>query len=138
MTGTLAGGAFLPLPLMRAVRAGAGAGGSSGALKGRRWEVNARLDLRDPLVAAAWATFRDDPASGDAIGALGAAIRDRAALDVRTYGTSGTSGGASAGIAEGVVLRGEYEHLDDRSQLIAAASRPSGGLWEPRLDCVSA
>ena len=136
VTGTLAGGASLPLPVPRALRANAG--GSSGALKGRRWEVNARLDLRDPLAAAAWERFRDNPASGDAIGALGAAIRDRAALDVRTYGTSGTSGGAGAGIAGGVVLRGEYEHIDERSQLIAASSRPSGGLWEPRVDCVSA
>jgi hypothetical protein len=134
VTGTLAAGAALPFPLLRALRGGAG--GSSGALKGRRWEVNARLDLRDPLVAAAWKRFRDDPAGGAAIGALGAAIRDHAALDVRTYRTSGTSGGANAGIAEGVVLRGEYEHSDDRSELLAASSRPSGGLWEPRIDCV--
>ena len=83
-TGTLAGGASLPLPALRALRASAG--GFSGSLKGRRWEANARLDLRDPLVAAAWGQFRDDPTSGAAIGALGAAIRDRAALDVRTYG----------------------------------------------------
>jgi hypothetical protein len=87
-------------------------------------------------VAAAWKRFRDDPAGGAAIGALGAAIRNHAALDVRTYRTSGTSGGANAGIAEGVVLRGEYEHSDDRSELLAASSRPSGGLWEPRVDCV--
>lgn len=135
-TGALAGGASLPLPMLRSLRASAG--GFSGSLMGRRWEANARLDLRDPVVAAAWKQFRDDPTSGAAIGALGAAIRDRAALDVRTYGTAGTSGGVSAGVSEGVVLRGEYEHTDDRSRLIAASSRPAGGLWEPRLDCVSA
>ena len=139
VTGTLAGGGALPLAVTSALRAArAGAGGSSGSLKGRRWEVNARLDLRDPFVAAAWARFRDDPASAAAIGALGAAIRDHASLDVRTYGTEGTSGGVSAGIAEGVRLGGEYEHSDDRSELIAASSRPSGGLWEPRIDCVPA
>ena len=134
-TGTLAGGAALPLPLMRTLRASAG--GFSGSLRGRRWEANARLDLRDPLVAAAWKQFRGDPTSVDAIGALGAAIRDHAALDVRTYASAGTSSGVNAGISEGIVFRGEYEHTDDRSQLIAASSRPSGGLWEPRIDCVS-
>lgn len=133
VTGTLAAGAALPLAVTRALRAG----GSSGALKGRRWEANARLDLRDPLVAAVWAQFRDDPASTAAIGALGAAIRDRAALDVRTYGTAGTSGGGSAGLSAGFRVGGEYEHTDDRAELLAASSRPSGGLWEPRIDCVS-
>ena len=137
-TGAVAGGASLPLAVTRALRAArASAGGSSVSLEGRRWEVNARLDLRDPLVAAAWKDFRDDPASGAAIAALGAAIRDRAALDVRTYGTASASGGGGAGIAMGVRLGGEYEHTDDRSELIAASSRPSGGLWEPRLDCVA-
>jgi hypothetical protein len=139
VTGTLAAGASLPLVVSGALReARAGGGGSSGSLMGRRWELNARLDLRDPLVAAAWGRFRDEPTSGAAMRALGAAIRDHAAIDVRTYRTSGTSGGFSAGIAEGVRLGGEYEHTDDRSELIAASSRPSGGLWEPRLDCVSA
>ena len=139
VTGTLAGGAALPLSVTKALRAArANAGGMSGSLKGRRWEVNARLDLRDPRVAAAWKRFRDDPASGAAIAALGAAIRDQAAIDVRTYGTAGTSGGAGAGISGGVRFGGEYEHTDDRSELIAASSRPSGGLWEPRIDCVTA
>ena len=139
VTGTLAAGGALPLVVTSALRsARAGAGGFSGSLKGRRWEVNARLDLRDPFVAAAWARFRDDPASGAAIGALGAAIRDRAALDVRTYRTAGTSGGGSAGLSAGIRIGGEYEHTNDTSELIAASSRPSGGLWEARVDCVSA
>ena len=137
-TGALAAGASLPLAVARALRgARTNAGGSPGSLKGRRWEVNARLDLRDPLAAAAWRQFRDDPASGAAMRALGAAIRGRAAIDVRTYGTAVTSGGCSAGIAGGVRLGGEYEHTDDRSELIAASSRPSGGLWEPRIDCLA-
>jgi hypothetical protein len=137
-TGTLAAGGSLPLAVTSALRAArVSAGGSSGSLKGRRWELNARLDLRDPLAAAAWAQFRDDPTSSTAIRALGAAIRDHAAVDVRTYRTTSTSGGFAAGIAEGVRLGGEYEHTDDRSELIAASSRPSGGLWEPRIDCVT-
>ncbi len=136
-TGSAAGGAALPLFVTRSLRsARANAGGMPGSLGGRRWELGARLDLRDPVVAAAWARFRDDPTSGDAIRALGAAIRDLAALDVRTYRTSSTSGGVAAGIAGGVRLGAEYEHTDDRSELIAASSRPSGGLWEPRIDCV--
>lgn len=139
VAGTLAAGASLPLTVQSALRGAHGAaGGASGSLKGRRWEVDARLDLRNPLVAAAWTRLRDDPTSGDAIQALGEAIRDHAALDVRTYATASTSGGAGAGISRGIRVGGEYERTDDRSELIAAASRPSGGLWEPRIDCVSA
>lgn len=135
-SGTLAGGAALPPSLARAL------GGRAAVLsvdgRGRRVELAARLDLRDPLVAAAWQRFRDDPASGDAISGLGAAIRDRAHLDVRMYGTKITSSGASAGLGQIVQAGGEYDHTVEDSRLLAASSRPSGGLWEQRSDCLRA
>ncbi len=138
-TGSGSLGAMLPLRATSTLReATARAGGFSGSLRGRRWELGARLDLRDPVAAAAWARFRRGPASAGAIGALGAAIGDQAQLDVRTYRTAGTSGGGGAGIALGVRLGVDLEHADDRSTLIAAASRPPAGLWEPRIDCVRA
>lgn len=138
-TGSGSLGATLPLGASSTLRAATvRAGGFSGSLRGRRWELGARLDLRDPEVAAAWARFRRDPASAGAIGALGAAIGDHAQLDVRTYRTAGTSAGGGAGISVGVRLGADVEHTDDRSTLIAASSRPPAGLWEPRIDCVPA
>ena len=132
--GALAAGAALPPGLSRAL-------GSATALSveggGRRWELAARLDLRDPLVATAWRRFRADPASPAAIGLLGAAIRDRAHVDVRAYRTDSTSDGAAAGIAAGVQVGGEFDHTVERSRLLAARSRPAGGLWEQRFDCVA-
>lgn len=110
--------------------------GMSSRVGGRRVELSGRLDVRDPLVAAAWRRFRDDPTSGDAIRALGAAIRDRALLDVRVYRTDTTSDGAAAGLGAGVQVGGEYEHSVETSRLLGARSRGAGGLWETRLDCL--
>ena len=132
--GSVSAGSALPPGLSRAF-GGATALSANGA--GRRWELTARLDLRDPVAAAAWRRFRDEPASGEAIGLLGAAIRDRAHLDVRAYRTDSTSSGAAAGVAGGVQLGGEFDHTVERSRLLAARSRPAGGLWERRLDCVA-
>lgn len=133
--GTLGAGATLPVGL-----AGALGGGSAWSARtgGRRWELTARLDLRDPVVATAWRDVRHDPRSGDAIRTLGETIRERAHLDVRAYRTDSTSSGAAAGIAEVVRVGGALDHTIDRSRLLTAASRPPGGLWEQRLDCVRA
>ncbi|HWI09314.1 MAG TPA: hypothetical protein VNT54_17575 [Solirubrobacteraceae bacterium] len=135
----LAAGTALPPSFARAL---GGERGSASALSartgGRRLELAGRLDLRDPLAAAAWRRFRGDPTGSDAIRGLGAAIRDRAHLDVRAYRTDLTTGGAVAGVALGVQVGGEYEHTVETSRLLAARSRPAGGLWERRLDCVPA
>ncbi len=135
-SGEVAAGAALPTGLAGPLGV-RGGGAAQLALKGRRWEVGARVDLRDPAVAAAWAAFRHDPTSADAIGALGAQLR-RAHLDVRTYAVSSESDGAGAGIAAGLRLAGEIDHTTDRARLLAAATRPPGGLWERRTDCVAA
>ena len=133
--GTLAGGGALPPALARAFSGRVDAFSADG--RGRRFELAARLDLRDPLVAAAWARFRDDPGSGAAIRGLGEAIRDRAHLDLRAYRTNSTLSGASAGVGLGVQIGGEVEHTTEHSRLLAAVSRPAGGLWEQRLDCLA-
>ncbi|MDP8967680.1 MAG: hypothetical protein M3N04_03685, partial [Actinomycetota bacterium] len=96
-----------------------------------------RLDLRDPLVAAAWNRFRDDPSSADAIRGMGATIRDRAHLDLRSYRTRSTITGGAAGVGQIVQIGGEYDHAIESSRLLAASSRPPGGLWEQRADCVA-
>ncbi len=133
--GTLAAGAALPLGLAGALGGGSGWSARTG---GHRWELTARLDLRDPVVAAMWADVRHNPSSRDAIRALGETIRDRAQLDVRAYRTDSTSSGAAAGISGVVRVGGAFDHTIDSSRLLTAASRPPGGLWEQRLDCARA
>lgn len=103
---------------------------------GRRWEAEARLDLTDPRVAAAWAAFRRDPASLAAISALGARLRDRARLDVRSYATADDRSGVGAqvGYGGGVGFTADHDRRDSR--LLGASTRPPGGAWEQRSDCV--
>ena len=133
--GTLNGGTMLPPGIADALRAGA-AGQANIAMRGRRWEMSARVDLRDPRVAAAWAAFRRDPTSAATIRALGAQLREQAVVDVRSYAVRTESSGLSAGLALGLKLGGEFDRTIDRATLLTAATRPPGGLWEPRLDCV--
>jgi len=104
---------------------------------GRRWELGARADLTDPAVATAWRRFRGSPASPAAISGLGQALRERAHLDVRAYRMRSSSAGTAVGLSLGFRLGAETEHEIDRFNLLAASSRPPGGLWEPRLDCVA-
>lgn len=132
-TGLVEAGSTLPgalaAPLARA----------DGALdaRGRRWEISARVSLAAPGVAAAWRSFRRAPGSPDAIRALGIALREHARLDVRTYRVHTSADGVSGRLAlAGLRLGGEIEHTIDRSQLVAAATRPPFGLWEARVDCV--
>jgi len=134
--GTIAAGVALPVALKRVLR-GARGDASLGDLGGRRWELAARLDLRDPIVRASWARFRRDPTSGAAIKALGETIRDRAHLDVRAYRTASTLRGGEVGISAGVRVGGEYDHVTDEARLLAASSRPPAGLWERRFDCLA-
>lgn len=135
--GMIAAGVGLPVALKRAFRGARGAA-AVGDVGGRRWEFAARLDLRDPVVRSTWVRFRRAPTSAAAIRALGETIRDRAYLDVRAYRTGSIARGGEAGIAGGVRIGGEYDHIIDEARLLTASSRPPAGLWERRLDCVAA
>jgi hypothetical protein len=135
-TGRVAGGASLPSGIADALQA-ALPGTSSSSTSGRRWELGARVDLRDPAVAGAWEAFRGAPTSAAAIRALGASLHSHATVDVRTYALDGTASGVGGSVALGVRLGGEYEHAVDRAKLLAAARRPPFGVWEARTDCVA-
>ena len=105
-------------------------------LRGRRWDLGARLDLRDPDLAAAWAAFRHHPTDTEAIRGLATALRTRAQLDTRTYAVSTEYDGGAVGAGFGGRFGGELDHTIDRTRLLTAATRPPGGLWEQRADCV--
>lgn len=135
--GTIAAGIALPVALKRVLRGARGAAAIGGA-GGRRWELSARLDLRDRAVQATWARFRRAPTSVAARRALGETIRDHGHLDVVAYRTGSTARGAEVGVAGGVRVGGEYDHIVDEARLLSASTRPPGGLWERRLDCMAA
>lgn len=135
-TGLLAAGATLPIGIARRAKIRADAGLMK--LRGRRWEFGARLDLRDPAVAAAWAAFRHDPANPGAIRGLAAALHTRAHVDVRAYSVGSESAGGALVAGAGLRIGGELDRTIDRARLLAAASRPPGGVWEQRADCVAA
>jgi hypothetical protein len=135
-TGMISGG-VLPLALQRGLGRTYAAEATT-KMTGRRWELGVRLDLRDPQVRANWARFRAHPTSAGAIRALAETVRDRAYLDARAYGIDTSADGVAAGIAGGVRIGGEYDHVVDRARLLGASSRPPAGLWERRVDCVAA
>jgi hypothetical protein len=134
-SGSVAAGELPPPGLARPLEQAAVPGAALSA-SGRRWELDARVDPRDPGVAAAWRAFRRAPASPAAIRRLGEQLRDRAALDVRSYRLDSSSEGVALAGALGLRFGGELEHATDRSKLLTAARRPPFGLWEARADCL--
>ncbi|MDP9399616.1 MAG: hypothetical protein M3P39_01385 [Actinomycetota bacterium] len=103
----------------------------------RRWELDARAPLSDPAVADALAVWRRAPGDVTAARALGAALAERAALDARVYDVRRSEEGTAAGVSVGPHGVGvSVRRVRERAVLVTAASRPAGGLWEPRRDCV--
>ncbi len=118
-------------------QAGASVGTGASATAGTsRWEAEARVGLDDPEVAAALRAWRSAPASGDAVLGLGRALRDRARIDVRRYARDASSD--DDGVDAGMGVRAGVQWGRDReaTRLLSAVTRPPGGLWERRLDCV--
>jgi hypothetical protein len=103
-----------------------------------RWEAEARVSLDDPAVRGALRAWRRSPASLDAVRALGVALRDRARVDVRRYTreASSDSDGGSLGLGPRVGV--ELSRSREATRLVSAATRPPGGLWERRVDCLAA
>ena len=101
-------------------------------------EVRARLDPSDPVVRAALDAWRRAPGSVSALAGLGRAARDRAAVDVRTFSTTRSDHmrGAQAALA-GLAVGGEFGSEGLVSALVEQRSRPVGGVWEERTDCVA-
>jgi hypothetical protein len=110
--------------------------GPSARAGGTRWEAQATVGLDDPEVLAALRAWRAAPVSDHAVAGLGRALRDRARLDLRRYAREGTSD--SDGVSGGAALRLALERgrSSESTRLVAASTRPPGGLWEQRLDCV--
>lgn len=113
---------------------------------GKRWnvgdrEVEARLDLTDPsLAAVAEALVRSarERRGGDTAAALRELVRnvgDEAAIDVRRYET--TTSGRPWGVSGAFGVKAGVGMQTSRTtrRLVGARTRPPGGTWETRLDC---
>ena len=130
--------ARLRLPPAVAQRLKAAVAGGS-----RAYETSARLDLTGPAAAAeveqllgALRSGRLGDAAAGAM-ALGRAIAERGAVDVQHFTTDRKAYGAGGALGAGVKGGLEAEVSTVTKTLSGAWSRPPGGVWEERLDCIS-
>jgi hypothetical protein len=101
-----------------------------------RWEAEARVSVTDPATLAAFAAWRRDPLSADAVRHLGKTLYDRGRLDVRRYARTAGSDSDGFNASLGVRFGVDVEHDTESLRLLRASTKPPGGLWEPRVDCV--
>jgi hypothetical protein len=164
-TGTVDGDVQLALTVDRAGRwtdlAVVGSGDASGAASpprgadrltdtlgvptagGRRWTVEAHLDLSDPGNAAAAHGVVDallgvrPAAVRDAADDLARRVRQQAVVDVRTYALDRASSGFDVKAGDGFAgLSANHERSTEKTRLIAARTRGLDGQWRSRDDCL--
>jgi Flp pilus assembly pilin Flp len=108
----------------------------------RRRDVQVRVDLTRAEVGQGVAGILRGLASADAGRARSAAVAlgrwaaDEGWVDQREYGAASTTEGLDVELAlgAGLGIRDQDTHRTER--LLSARTRPPGGLWEDRTDCV--
>jgi Flp pilus assembly pilin Flp len=98
-------------------------------------ELHARLDLDSPQLRDALTAWVHAPLSTSRLYALGAAARDNAALDARSFHAESQQGRSGFDVAAGLSIGGSVTHASSVAELESERSRPLGGVWEDRLDC---
>lgn len=109
----------------------------------RRRDVQLRVDLTRPEVGRGVGAVLRNRAHGDADRTREAAVRlgrwaaDEGWVDQREYRVASGTEGPDLEIALGVKLgfRNQRSHSSER--LVDARTKPPGGLWEDRADCVA-
>jgi hypothetical protein len=96
------------------------------------------VSLDDPAVREALRAWRRSPTSLDAVRALGVALRDRARVDVRRYTRQASSDSDGGALGLGPRVGVELSRDREATRLVSAVTRPPGGLWERRVDCLAA
>lgn len=123
--------------------AGAGRIGRGGGAPPDRVHGEARLDLTVPANLAAvrrllGAVRAADPAAAlAAAGEVAARLAEGGRLDVAAYATESTGYGGGGDLGLGARAGVNAEVTRSESRLLDAWSRPAGGVWERRLDCLS-
>lgn len=112
----------------------------------RRLELDARLDLSvvdnadavRRLLASLAPVHPDPAAAATAAREIAALLAREGDLDVRAYTTSSSTHAVGGSVALGAKIGGDVEVNHGSSRLVSAWSRPTGGVWELRVDCVRA
>lgn len=110
----------------------------------REREVQLRLDLTRPELGRDLRALLGGLGDGDAATAVGAALRlgrwaaTEGWVDEREYRTETHGSGREGELALGLRLGFHEREQRSRSTLVAARSRPPGGIWESRDDCLAA
>ena len=110
---------------------------------GRRWVVEAHLDLSDAgnlaaakrLVAGVQALPPNPAAVAGAAADLARRIDERAVVDLRTYALDRAVDGFEVHAGKGVGLGGGHESSTEHTRLIGASTRGLDGQWRRRDDC---
>jgi hypothetical protein len=114
---------------------------------GGRAELDARLDLTVPenlaLTKAALASMAVNPGTDVALAMpallrLASRIEEGGRMDLRVYKGSSSTTGAGGSIGVGGRYGADVSRDEQTLDLLAASSRPPGGVWEPRVDCTGA
>lgn len=110
-------------------------GGPSGSVGGRRHEVEVTADPDDPAIRAALRAFGQgkDPST---LKALARAVYDHGRIDRRSYEVGGDDKSAGGSVALGAKVGAGFEHRTENMKLVDAQTRPPGGVWEQRFDCL--
>lgn len=109
----------------------------------REREVQLRLDLTRPELAREVGVLLRGLRGGDSAAARGAAARlgrwaaAEGWIDEREYRVETTGTGREGELALGLRLGFHERDQRSRATLVTARSRPPGGIWEAREDCVS-
>lgn len=109
--------------------------GPKGKAGGNRREIEITADPDDPSILAALGDLRRHPGAG-AMKALTTAIYERGRVDRRTYEAGSDHDGINGSVALGAKVAAGYDQTSEHAKLIDAETRPPGGLWEKRFDCV--
>lgn len=110
---------------------------------GRRRDVQLRVDLTRPEVAQGLGGVLGELRLRDVDRARAAAIRlgrwaaDEGWIDQREYGVGRTTEGPDLEIALGLKLGFHAQATTAAERLLSARTKPPGGLWEERTDCVA-
>jgi hypothetical protein len=110
----------------------------------RRRDVQLRVDLTRPEAARGLRGLLDGLAAGDggrareAAAALGRWAVEEGWVDEREYRTASETEGVDTELALGLELGVRDQDTHSTERLVAARTRPPGGLWEGRTDCFAA
>ncbi|MCW3012612.1 MAG: hypothetical protein JWO90_3016, partial [Solirubrobacterales bacterium] len=116
--------------------------GAAAGKPGDRVEVTARLDLRRPGNRTAYdalltgLTPRGVRGLAGAVAVLGRQLETAARRDVVRHGVDAATYGADAQAALAARLGGSVEVSRTTSTLRDAWTRPAGGTWQRRTDCL--